>query len=131
MAGNIEQLIQLRQSILENIVPLLDNESLEPSERFTLFSRLAQAQGSIEYYQKAFDAARALGEEDKLQSFMALLDDVDFEIDNSNSASLTASTVATEPATAPEPVQEPVQTPAPEPEAEAPTPAYHQPHEQQ
>jgi hypothetical protein len=130
VADNIEQLIQLRQSILENIVPLLDNDSLEPSERFTLYSRLAQAQGSIEYYQKAFDAARALGEEDKLQSFMALLDEVDFEIDNSNSASLTESTVAPEPTAAHEPIQEPVQVQPPV-HAEAPeAPVHHQQHQQ-
>jgi hypothetical protein len=129
VAGNIEQLIQLRQSILENIIPLLDNNSLEPSERFTLFSRLAQAQGSIEYYQKAFDAARALSEEDKLQSFMTLLDDVDFEIDNSNSQSLTQSTtVPEEPVVASEPVQ--AQMPVRTEESEASEALTHQPEQQ-
>lgn len=83
MAGDIQQLIQLRQSILKDMIPLLDNPSLDPTERFTLFSRLAQAQGSVEYYKKAYEAALALGDDIKLQSFMRLLDDIDFEIDNS------------------------------------------------
>jgi predicted component of type VI protein secretion system len=79
--ADLEKLTQLRQTILESIVPLMDSETLEPQERFTLLSQLAQAQGTVEMYEKAFRAAQALEQDDKLKSFMSLLDDVDYEIE--------------------------------------------------
>jgi len=78
---DVEKLTALRQSILDSIVPLMDSESLQPMDRFRLLSRLAQAQGRPEFYEKAFEAASRLEGDDKLQSYMSLLDDVDYEID--------------------------------------------------
>lgn len=99
---DIEKLTALRQAIIDNIVPLLDSESLEPLERFKLLSRLAQAQGKATLYEKAFNVASSLGEEERLQSYMTLLDDVDYEIDNA--ASGEVATAAPQP-TQPQPVQ--------------------------
>lgn len=77
----IDKLTSLRRSIIESIVPLLDSDTLQPLERFNLLSRLAQAQGKVELYEKAFNVAQSLDVNDRLQPFMSLLDDVDYEID--------------------------------------------------
>lgn len=92
---DINKLTSLRQSILDSIVPLMDSDSLQPMDRFRLLSRLAQAQGKPELYEKAFAAANKLEGDQKLESYMSLLDDVDYEIDSAVSAAPTASTPAT------------------------------------
>ena len=77
----IDELTKLREELLGTIVPLLDSGSLEPGERFDLYSRLAQSKGSLEYYQKAYHAAQEMSDGgDKLQAYLALLGDVDYEI---------------------------------------------------
>ena len=81
MSEDLSQFTSLRQSIIQSITPLMDDASMDPSERFSILSRLAQTQGSLEYYQKAFDVAQQLDQEEKLRSLLSLLNDVDFEID--------------------------------------------------
>lgn len=80
-ADQTEGLNRLREELLSGIVPLVDSGSLEPGERFDLYSRLAQSKGSLEYYQKAYQAAQDMQDDsDKLQAYLALLGDVDYEI---------------------------------------------------
>lgn len=101
---DINKLTALRQSILDSIVPLMDSDSLQPMDRFRLLSRLAQAQGRPELYEKAFAAASKLDGDQKLESYMSLLDDVDYEID---SAVGTAPTTTAAPASAPAVTEQP------------------------
>lgn len=76
-----DALVRLREELLGGIVPLVDSGNLEPAERFDFYSRLAQSKGSLEYYQKAYEAAQQMNESgDKLQAYMSLLGDIDFEL---------------------------------------------------
>ncbi|HEU4715427.1 MAG TPA: hypothetical protein VFS14_01200 [Candidatus Saccharimonadales bacterium] len=104
---DIDKLTTLRQTILDNLVPLMDSNSLEPMDRFRLLSRLAQAQGKPEFYEKAFEAASRLEGDDKLQSYMSLLDDVDYEIDTAVSS--TEGAPQTQPTPQPQPAPQPAQ----------------------
>lgn len=104
---DIDKLTTLRQTILDNLVPLMDSNSLEPMDRFRLLSRLAQAQGKPEFYEKAFEAASRLEGDDKLQSYMSLLDDVDYEIDTAVSG--TEGAPQTQPTPEPQPAPQPAQ----------------------
>jgi hypothetical protein len=103
---DIDKLTALRQTILDSIVPLMDSDALQPLDRFKLLSRLAQAQGKPEFYEKAFEAASRLEGDVRLQSFMSLLDDVDYEIDTAVSNAPTALQVPETPAPQPQPFQQ-------------------------
>jgi hypothetical protein len=70
--------------VIESVVPMLDSDALLPNERFELLSRLAQAKGSTDLYEKAFSAAGSLEGDERLQSMMKLLDDIDYEIESTN-----------------------------------------------
>ena len=94
---DITKLTTLRQSILDSIVPLMDSDSLQPMDRFRLLSRLAQAQGKPELYEKAFAAAGRLEGDQKLESYMSLLDDVDYEIDSAVGVAPTTTNSAPTP----------------------------------
>ena len=98
---DMNKLTTLRQSILDSIVPLMDSDSLQPLDRFRLLSRLAQAQGKPELYEKAFAAAGHLEGDQRLESFMSLLDDVDYEIDSVVGNSTTARETIPEQSTVP------------------------------
>lgn len=107
---DIDKLTALRQTILDSIVPLMDSGSLQPLDRFRLLSRLAQAQGRPEFYEKAFEAASRLEGDDRLQSYMSLLDDVDYEIDTAvgGEAEATQQPQLPPEQPAPQPVQQDV-----------------------
>lgn len=100
---DINKLTTLRQSILDSIVPLMDSDSLQPMDRFRLLSRLAQAQGKPELYEKAFAAASKLEGDQKLESYMSLLDDVDYEIDSAVGTAPTTTAPTSSPAVADQP----------------------------
>jgi len=92
-AEEIQELAKLREELMNGIVPLIDSGELEPGERFDLYSRLAQSRGDLEYYKKAYQAAQDMSDGgDKLQAYLALMSDVDFEI-QSKSDEPTASDV--------------------------------------
>lgn len=98
----IQELTKLREDLLGGIVPLVDSGSLEPGERFDLYTRLAQSRGRFEYYQKAYHAAQEMIDSgDKLRSYLSLLGDVDYEI----------QTKSEQPESAPEPAYPPSSIP--------------------
>jgi hypothetical protein len=90
--GKVNQLLKLRESVFEGIMPLLDQSDIDPSERFELYSRLAQSRGTLDLYEKAFRAAQALEQgSDKLRAYLDLLADIDEELQSDSSAQDTSS----------------------------------------
>lgn len=78
-----DDLVNLREQILEQTIPLLDTDSISADERFRLLLQLAQARGSYELYAKAFAIAQDMEGEDKLEAYLELLAQVDSKIQDS------------------------------------------------
>lgn len=93
----VAKLVSLKEVIFNDVLPLIDSGSLEAGERYDLYSRLAQSRGKSELYEKAYQAAKEIGDADeKLRAYLDLLGEVDFEI----------QTKSDEPEVAPEPMTE-------------------------
>lgn len=79
---NHEELMALRQKILDSVRPLVIDSVESTPDRFTLLLRLIQS-GSTEgeLYKKAYECAAAIEDKDeKLAALMALLDEIDFDL---------------------------------------------------
>ncbi|MGB3945703.1 MAG: hypothetical protein WBK76_02585 [Candidatus Saccharimonadales bacterium] len=99
-AEQIQELTKLREELMSGLVPLIDSGDLEPGERFDLYSRLAQSRGDLEYYKKAYQAAQDMSDSgDKLQAYLALMGDVDFEIQSKTDESAAVESQAAAPQT--------------------------------
>lgn len=80
MSTVVEGLVDIREQILEQIVPLLEASGDGAAERFRLMLQIAKMKGTPDLYQKTFQIAQNLGEEDKLDAYLDLLADIDVKI---------------------------------------------------
>lgn len=78
---NKEQLESLRGQILNDIKPLAMSGG-DPIDRFGILLRIIQAGGATnDVYMQAYEAARQIQDKDEqLNSLLALLDEVDFDV---------------------------------------------------
>ncbi len=78
---NKEQLESLRGQILNDIKPLAMNSN-DAVDRFGILLRIIQAGGATnDVYMQAYEAARQIEDKDEqLNSLLALLDEVDFDV---------------------------------------------------
>ena len=78
---NKDQLVSLREKILEDIVPLVLDGAQNGADRFALLLRVIQAgSASGELYTRAYESAKAIDDsKDRLEALLALLDEVDFD----------------------------------------------------
>ena len=76
-----EQLKSLRGQILNDIKPLAMNSN-DATDRFGILLRIIQAGGATnDVYNQAYEAARQIEDKDEqLNSLLALLDEVDFDV---------------------------------------------------
>lgn len=70
----------IRGAIIQQIVPLMDDESLDSRDRFAIISHLAQSQGDPRYFEQAVRLVPALDKSEQLSAYMALLEDVESEL---------------------------------------------------
>lgn len=93
MSETNQPLVTLRGQIIDKILPLLDSNTLETSERFDLLLRMAEVQGKPELYTKAFTLVDSIDDSDeRLRLYMQLLGEVEFELnDVSSTAEQTPS----------------------------------------
>ncbi len=83
----IDGLVRLRQAIVNDLGPLVAESNLPISERFDLYLRLARSQSGVEYYERAYELVKDADTEEKLNLYLGLLSDVDFELNKSVSVS--------------------------------------------
>lgn len=76
----------LREKIIDQMIPLLDSDTLAADDRFSLLSQVARLRGSLDLYERAFKATDALDADRKVRALLDLLSDVDIEIQDRNSA---------------------------------------------
>ena len=78
---NKEQLESLRGQILNDIKPLAMNSG-DATDKFGILLRIIQAGGATnDVYNQAYEAARQIEDKDEqLNSLLALLDEVDFDV---------------------------------------------------
>jgi hypothetical protein len=75
-----DQLKKLREQVLEQIIPLLDNANIPIRDRFTLISQMARAKKSPELYEKAFHIAEGMDNDIKLNAYLDLIAAIDGSI---------------------------------------------------
>lgn len=85
---NKDQLIQLREKILNDVTPLVIENAQDGLDRFELLIRVIRAgNSSVELYSRAYESAKSIEDtSDKLQALLTLLDEVDFGVDSILSA---------------------------------------------
>lgn len=79
---DVKELIDLRDKILQDVMPLvLDNDG-DSSDKFPLLLRIIQGgNASVDLYNKAYEMAKAIdAPEDKLTAMMSILDEIDVDI---------------------------------------------------
>lgn len=79
----MDQLEALRQKILGDVVPLIIDGADSGSDKFSLILRLIQSGNADKaMYQKAYDSAAAIeNSSERLEAMMALLDEIEIELD--------------------------------------------------
>ena len=81
-----DELLDLRKRILGDVMPLVVDSAGSAPDRFELLLRIIQSgDANVELYGKAYEAARAIdSNEEKIDALMALVDQIDFEIQSSD-----------------------------------------------
>lgn len=82
---NKTELMNLREQILGDIVPLVLDSTDDGLDRFSLLLRIIQAgNASGEVYRRAYESAKKIeATDDRLEALMSLLDEVDFDTNRS------------------------------------------------
>lgn len=95
-----QDLKSLRESILKDIVPLVLESSDSGADRFSLLLRIIQAGSAIsDIYKQAYESAKKIeNAEDRLEALLALLDEVDFDANQSEEPSNEKEDVVLAPA---------------------------------
>lgn len=76
-----DELMSLRGSIVEKVIPLIDSDTLEPQDRFELALQIAEMRGEADMYHKAYGIAQDITDrDDQLRSYLDLLSSVDAEL---------------------------------------------------
>lgn len=89
--GSSEGFAKLHEEILNQLIPLLDSDTIPTEDRFRLTLQIAQTKGTLDLYEKAFRLVQSMESEDKLNAYMDLLSEVDYRIQGINN---TAQEVA-------------------------------------
>lgn len=115
----MEQLEALRRKILGDVVPLIIDGADTGSDKFSLILRLIQSGNADQaMYQKAYDSAAAIEDSsDRLEAMMALLDEIEIELDQpveAGSESAEQPTESEAQSTDQQPQEEPVISDQPE-----------------
>ena len=94
-----DELLALRKRIIDDVVPLAVDNVGDSPDRFELLLRLIQAGNtSSAVYQKAYDAAKTIEDkDDKLNALMALVDEIDFELQAEDAPAPSESEPDTQP----------------------------------
>jgi len=81
---NKDQLIQLREKILNDVTPLVIENAQDGLDRFELLIRVIRAgNSSSELYSRTYESAKSIENvSDRLEALLTLLDEVDFCVDN-------------------------------------------------
>lgn|GEM_PF-5940421 len=74
---NTNKMMELRERVLEQIIPLLDTSDATPDEKFELTLQLAGTKGTPDLYQKAFDIVQNMAQDQKLEAYTALLEHIE------------------------------------------------------
>jgi len=82
MDATTQGLTKLREDVFEQMIPLLDNDSIPVEDRFRLILQIAQTKGSLELYQKAFQIAQNMENGSRLDAYLDLLADIDDKLQN-------------------------------------------------
>jgi hypothetical protein len=79
---NKDQLVALREKLLAEITPLVIENAGDGVDRFSLLLRVIQGgHATNDIYAKAFESANAIdGNPDKLEALLALLDEVEVDL---------------------------------------------------
>lgn len=77
-----DQLVSLRDKILEDVVPLVIDGAENGSDRFDLLLRVIRAgNANSSLYARAYESAKAIEDKnDRLEALLSLLDEVDFDV---------------------------------------------------
>jgi len=77
-----DQLVALREKILQDIVPLVLDNAQNGADRFDLLLRIIQAgNASGELYSRAYESAKSIeGGDDRLEALLSLLDEIDLDV---------------------------------------------------
>lgn len=77
-----DELIALRQQILNDLLPLVADGVDSSVDKFSVLLRIIQAGGAgADIYRQAYDGALSFDDKDaKLDALMALLDEIDFSL---------------------------------------------------
>jgi hypothetical protein len=83
-----DQLVSLRDKILEDVVPLVIDSAENGSDRFDLLLRVIRAgNANSDLYARAYDSAKAIEDNnDRLEALLSLLDEVDFDVNQFDQA---------------------------------------------
>ncbi|MDD3035827.1 MAG: hypothetical protein PHO93_02825 [Candidatus Saccharimonadaceae bacterium] len=79
---NKEELLSLREKILQDVMPLVIDNEQNGVDRFDLLIRLIHAgNASSEIYRRAYDSAKAIEDNgERLDALMSLLDEIEFDV---------------------------------------------------
>jgi hypothetical protein len=72
-----DDLIKLRERIMEQTIPLLDTDDIPLDERFRLTLQIARMKGTADIYEKALELANRMEGDEKLDAHLDLLAGVD------------------------------------------------------
>lgn len=75
------ELLAIRNQILADVVPLVTESADNGADRFSLLLRIIQAgNAGADVYKRAYESAKQIEDNDeRLEAFMALLDEIDFD----------------------------------------------------
>ena len=91
MDTTTDDLIKLREHILEQTMPLLNTDDIPADERFRLMLQLAQSKGTTEVYKKAFEIAEKLEGDAKLDAYLELMASIDATVEENLDADADTS----------------------------------------
>ncbi len=77
MDTTTDDLIKLRERIMEQTIPLLDTDDIPLDERFRLTLQIARMKGTADIYEKALELANRMEGDEKLDAHLDLLAGVD------------------------------------------------------
>lgn len=79
---NLEKYNLLYKLAIDELLPLMDSESLDIRERVTLSLQFAKSRGDVGFFEKAFNNIKLLDPESRLEPLMELLDSLSVQIDD-------------------------------------------------
>lgn len=91
-----DKLGDLRERVLEQLLQILETGGAPAEERFQFALQLADAKGSPEFYQKAFDIAQGLEGESKLNAHYDLLARIDTQLQDDESDATAGESVTSD-----------------------------------